>query len=194
MPGRMETSRSAPTCTGQAHCATQILFLTLVFSETLSLSLLFSVSDTLSRLISLSFSPSISLSLYIYISLFLCFSDSLSLFLFSLTLHLSLLLSDSRSLSCVPAPRALQRAGALARPLRRRRQTKAGTRRCPCRRADCALAAERHLHRPAKRMGSRLNQVAVDQPETKHRAPKHSVSSANVEWPRICAAVSWLCT
>ena len=26
-----------------------------------------------------------------------------------------------------------------------------------------------------------------------HRAPKHSVS-ANVEWPRICAAVSWLCT
>jgi hypothetical protein len=25
-----------------------------------------------------------------------------------------------------------------------------------------------------------------------HRAPKHSVS-ANVEWPRICAAVSWLC-
>jgi hypothetical protein len=115
------------------------------------------------------------------------------------SLYLSLSLSDSLSLSyslslpCVPAPRALQRAGALARPLRRRRNNKAGTRRCPCRRAGRALAAERHLHRPAKRMGSRLNQVAVDQPETKQRAPKHSVS-ANVEWPRICAAVSWLCT
>jgi hypothetical protein len=111
----------------------------------------------------------ISLSLTSALSDSLSNSDSVSSSL-SLSLSLSLTLSLSFSIFCVPAPRplprraprALQRAGALARPRRRRRRSKAGSRRCPCRRAGCALAAERHLHRPAKRMCS--SQVAGDQP------------------------------